>query len=209
MDYSTLQTAAPIAELQVEHTARALDWFKMLAEGDLTELDMDQPYQRGDVWGTRRRQLLILSLMQGVPIGAIVVNDRFAAVFHEPAYGSVRPSANRNWAMAIIDGKQRVTTIAMWLRGELAVPASWFPESEIVRTVDTDDGPYVHLTDLVDRQRRFFENKPVAVVSAKVKTLAGEREIFDLINFGGVAQGQSDERGEGWMLDGGGYDERP
>lgn len=196
MDYATLQTASPIVELQVEHTARALGWFKMLIAGDETELDIDQPYQRGDVWGDQRRRLLILSLMQGVPIGTIVTNDRFAAGFFHPEYGQDghgRMTPSRNWATAIIDGKQRVTTIAMWLRGELAVPASWFPESEIVRTVDTNDGPYVRLTDLADRQRRFFGNRPVAVVSAKVKTLAAEREIFDLINFGGVEQGESDE----------------
>lgn len=191
----TLQTAEPLTELRTENTARPIQWFEMIADGDETDLDIYQPYQRGNVWGDDRRRLLIRSLMLGVPIGAITVNDRFAAGFYESSYGADghgRMTPSRNWATAIIDGKQRFTAFVMWMRGELTVPASWFPESEIVSTENTDDGPYVRLTGLVERQRRFFGNKPVPVVSAKVTTLAAEREIFDLINFGGVAQGETD-----------------
>lgn len=187
---STLQTAEPLAELRTETSGRALMWFERLADGGETELDIDQPYQRGDVWGVERRRLLIRSLMLGVPTGAITVNDRFAAGFQESAYGSDRRTPSRNWATAIIDGKQRFTTLVMWMRSGLAVPASWFPDSEILSTEDTEDGPYVRLSGLAPRQRRFFSNKPVPVVSAKVRTLAAEREIFDLINFGGGRAGR-------------------
>jgi len=152
---------------------------------------VDQPYQRGDVWDDNRRRLLIRSLVQGIPIGAIVVNDRFTAKFHEPEYGPVR-AANRNWAVAIIDGKQRFTTFVRWLRSELAVPASWFPASEILRPEDGGDGPYVRLSGLVAPQSLHLRNTPVSVVEATVRTLAAERTIFDLINFGGVAQGEAD-----------------
>ena len=189
----SLQTIEPLVELRTRQTARPLSWFEQLADGDETELDVDQPYQRGDVWSDDRRRLLIRSLIQGVPIGAIVVNDRFTAKFHEPAYGPVRTAAaNRNWAVAIIDGKQRFTTFVRWLRSELTVPASWFPASEILRPEDGGDGPYVRLSGLVAPQGRRFRATPVSVVEATVQTLADERTIFDLINFGGVAQGETD-----------------
>ena len=189
---ATLQTTEPLVELRTQSTARALSWFEQLADGDETELDVDPPYQRGDVWDDNRRRLLIRSLMQGVPIGAIVVNDRFTAKFHEPAYGPGR-AVRRNWAVAIIDGKQRFTTFVRWLRSELTVPASWFPASEILRPEDGVDGPHVRLSGLVAPQGRRFRNTPVSVVEATVRTLADERMVFDLINFGGVAQGETDD----------------
>ena len=187
-----MQTIEPLVELRTRQTARPLSWFEHLADGDESELDVDQPYQRGDVWDDNRRRLLIRSLMQGVPIGAFVVNDRFAAKFHEPAYGPVRPAANRNWSVAIIDGKQRFTTFVRWLRSELTVPASWIPASEILHMEDGVDGPHVRLSGLVRYQGRRFGNIPVSVVEAVVQTLDEERGIFDLINFGGVAQGETD-----------------
>ena len=189
---ATMQTATPLVKLQTQSMARALSWFEQLADGDESELDVGQPYQRGDVWDDNRRRLLIRSLMQGVPIGAITVNDRFAAGFHEPAYGPVRPAANRNWAFAVIDGKQRFTSFVRWLRSELTVPASWFPASEILCQEDTVDGPHVRLNGLEAPRRRHFRNYSVAVVEAKVRTLDDERTIFDLINFGGVPQGETD-----------------
>ena len=189
---ATMQTATPLVELRTQSMARALSWFEHIADGDESELDVDQPYQRGDVWDDNRRRLLIRSLMQGVPIGAITVNDRFAAGFHEPAYGPARTEANRNWVFAVIDGKQRFTTFVRWLRSELTVPASWFPASEILCQEDTVDGPHVRLNGLEAPQRRHFRNYSVAVVEAKVRTLDDERTIFDLINFGGVPQGETD-----------------
>lgn len=42
------------------------------------------------------------------------------------------------------------------------------------------------------RQYLKFTNRPVATCEVTVWTLAEEEEIFNLINFGGVAQGQSD-----------------
>jgi len=189
---ATMQTTAPLVELRTQSTARPIGWFEHLADGDETELDVNQPYQRGHVWNENRQQLLIRSLMQGVPIGAITVNDRFGAGFHEPGYGTARPDANRNWALAVIDGKQRLTTFVMWLRSELAVPASWFPASEILCQENWSNGPHVRLNGLEVRQGRHFRNTPVSVVEATVKTLADERTIFDLINFGGVAQGETD-----------------
>lgn len=192
MNEETLQTDAPICGIDVTQSARALSWFTELAGEDETELDVTQPYQRGHVWTVHQQRLLIRSIMMGVPIGAVTVNDRFGARFYEPSYGPPRggrgETANRNWAFAIVDGKQRFTAIVAWLDGRLTVPASWFPASEIVEVEETDDGPYVRITGLVPRQRRFFGNMTVAVIQANVRTLAAEEEIFNLINFAGTPQ---------------------
>jgi len=81
---ATLQTTAPLVELRTQSTARALSWFEQLADGDETELDVNQPYQRGHVWDDNRRRLLIRSLMQGVPIGAITDSVPPGGRRHEP-----------------------------------------------------------------------------------------------------------------------------
>jgi len=189
----TLQTDAPLARLQVETAAYTPDWCVNLANGDKSNLDMDQPYQRGDVWNDWRRCLLIRSLIQGIPIGAITINDRFGARFHEPSYGSRHSrTPNRNWAYAVVDGKQRFTTLVKWALSELTVPASWFPRSDILSTEETPDGQYVRMSGLNSTQRRKFSNRPLAIMVAKVQTLAEEQQIFNLINFGGVAQGEVD-----------------
>ncbi len=177
----TMQTAAPLEPTQLRPYNRTLDHFVSLTERE--RLDFDPPYQRGDVWGTERRQNLIRSLILGVPIGSIVINSRFNAGW-EIIEG-------RTPFYAIIDGKQRVSAMLAWMRGDLLVPASWFPADDVLETVDTEDGPYVTV-DMLRHGVRRWSNQPVPTLEAVVPDLAGEQEIFNLINFGGVAQGDSD-----------------
>jgi len=66
----------------------------------------------------------------------------------------------------------------------------------VLSTHETDDGSYVFIGELAARQRRGFENIPVATCEARVSTMAAEEEIFRLINFGGLLQGEVDEQGE-------------
>jgi hypothetical protein len=153
-----------------------------------SDLVMDQPYQRGDVWGPERRQNLIRSLLMGIPIGSFIVNDRFAARFSTRDAGGVdyvdAPGT------AVIDGKQRATTIIMWFQGGLDVPAAWF-NNVYINTVRPDG--MVNLHDLSDSVRRHMETGIViSVLSAQVRTLAAEEEIFTLVNYGGVPQGETD-----------------
>lgn len=186
----SLQTVAPIEHIQVSTSNRPLSWILFFGEGkeSATELDMDQPYQRGDVWGVTRRRNLIRSVLLGVPIPSMVVNDRFSARFSEPGY-----SRDQNWAYAIVDGKQRATTYLMFARDDFAVPASWFEADAVEQAEDTADGPYVRYSGLDRRTQRRFESSPIGVAEGRFKTLAEEQMIFDLVNFGGVPQGESDE----------------
>lgn len=131
-------------------------------------LELSPPYQRGDVWGPIRQRNLIRSILIGAPIPALIVNDRFAA----------------NWGkeIAVIDGKQRITTILRFMDGGLEVPAEWFGLNPGM----------VAFPALEPRHQRRFRHTPVPVCEGRLESLKAEQEVFELVNFGGVPQGQSD-----------------
>lgn len=159
-------------------TARPIEFF-LENTSSRPRFDVDQPYQRGISWGRKRSQNLIKSIVAGVPIPAIVMNDRLGAEFSHPSY-----SQDRNWSYAIVDGKQRLAAIKRFTSDHLAVPSEW--------STDGHTGE-AHFGDLPPAQQRFFLNTPLSVVESCFSTLNEERELFDLINFGGLAQGENDE----------------
>ena len=121
----SLQTAQPLQPRRLDNTVSpAHELFSLWKQG---ELDMAQPYQRGDVWAPDQRRLFLKSLLQDIPVPAIVVNDRNAAHYRDPLG---RPDTR----YGIVDGKQRVTTMCMWFDGGLAVPASWFSSADVTET---------------------------------------------------------------------------
>lgn len=144
----------------------------------------DQPYQRGHVWGEERKKKLIFSLVTGIPIGAVVINDRFANAEKFIERGE------QGWCSAVIDGKQRIHAIIDFVNNEFAVPAAWFES----RNLDVDENVTdVYFKDLTPgAQSAFKTSTTIPVAEAHVATVEEEKEIFDLINFGGVTQGESD-----------------
>jgi hypothetical protein len=56
----------------------------------------------------------------------------------------------------------------------------------------TDDGLYVRYSGFSRAARSNFSLHPVGTVTAAVASLEEEKELFDVINFGGVEQGDSD-----------------
>lgn len=156
-----------ITRLQLSQTNRPVDcvlyWKK---EGYLL---LDPPYQRGDVWGPTRRRNLIRSIMLGIPIPSIIINDRFRADWSPDAQ------------IAVIDGKQRITTLLKFFNGELTVPGEWFGQSGSVSYLD-----------LSEVNRRRFNNHAIPFTEGHLKTLEEEKEVFELVNFGGVPQGEID-----------------
>lgn len=66
-----------LQRLPLASTHRPCDVVLYWSEKD--HLLLSPPYQRGLVWGHKRKVNLIRSLLLGVPIPSIVVNDRFAA----------------------------------------------------------------------------------------------------------------------------------
>lgn len=155
--------------MQVQSMQRPVEVFRhWQAEGWLC---LNAPYQRGDVWGEKRQVNLIYSLLVGIPIPAIIINDRMEA---DSTTGSI--------AYAIIDGKQRVTAILKFMGGQLAVPGEWFGLEK----------PTVVWSDIPLVEQRMFKNRCIPTCEGRLKTLADEQHVFDLVNFGGLAQGESD-----------------
>jgi hypothetical protein len=113
-----------------------------------------------------------------LPIGTIILNDRLEA----------SEIKNSDWsdtkaAYAIIDGKQRLTTILMWIYNHLGLPGAWFKNAK---------SKLVYFKDLPEGVQRRFMNKSIPILRLKVPTLTDEVNVFNRINFGGVIQGDID-----------------
>lgn len=159
---------SPLSRLRLSNTNRPLDVIRHWHNDGM--LYVDPPYQRGDVWGIERRVNLIRSVLLGVPIPSIVVNDRMAADWPD------------DYRLAVIDGKQRCQTVLMFLNGEFSIPGAWVG---MVGDVVFGDLPLA-------RQRR-IKNHPMGFCEGCLETIEQEHEVFELINFGGVPQGEADQ----------------
>lgn len=163
-----------LTDYRASASARSLSFFT--DAGFLREqVDLNPPYQRGVVWGTKRKRNLIKSLLSGVPVPSIVINDR--SVRFEDWDASNDPS------YVVVDGKQRITALRDFVDGKFTVPGEWFD-------VDADE---ILFTELDKPNQRHFMHRPIAVSEARLATLDEEREFFDLINFGGLEQGEVDD----------------
>ena len=142
----------------------------LLGWADRGELLLEAPYQRGHVWGEKRQANLIRSIMLGMPISNIILNDRLEAGGLETA------------GFVVVDGKQRCTALLRWMRGELQVPGDWFglPAKTIC------------WHDLSKPQQLKFGNRGLAAMLGQLPTLEDEEEVYDLVNFGGVPHGEFD-----------------
>lgn len=155
-----------LERLKLSQTNRPMDVIKHWNNDG--QLLLSPSYQRGDVWGTKRQANLIRSILLGVPIPSIIINDRWQGGWGE--------------TIAVIDGKQRITAILKFLLGELKVPGAWFGlPDDLVSFLDLE----------VPEQRR-FKNTPVAFSEGSLKSIEQEQEVFDLVNFGGIPQAESD-----------------
>lgn len=134
------------------------------------QLLLNPPYQRGDVWGEKRRRNFIKSMLLRVPIPSIIVNDRLSAEWK---------TDNR---IAVIDGRQRITTVLMFLRDEFSVPGDWFGVS----------AEFVTFSSLQLVNQRKFQNIPLAFSEGILPSIVEEQDVFDLVNFGGLRQGEKD-----------------
>lgn len=64
------------------------------------KLNLSPSYQRADVWPTADAQLLIESIVRGIPLPSVIV---------------LRPQENANAPFEIVDGKQRLTSILRFI----------------------------------------------------------------------------------------------
>lgn len=175
----TYQTSEPVRDIRM--SVSGLTWGDIVRQVQAGELTYDLPYQRGEVWTTEQRIMLIYSILSGTPIPALIINQR-PWTETIAADGAQLPSA------AVIDGKQRIMTLQMLMEGHLAVPASWFPADRIAATEATGDGPYVRYPGLTRPAQRFLERTAVPVAEAKVSTIAEEAAIYLRVNGSGTLQ---------------------
>jgi Protein of unknown function DUF262 len=180
----TRQLGRPVEHLSLNPSNRlAEDVFYQYKGGRVV---LDPPYQRGDVWTGDQRLDLMYSYLAGYPTGTLILNDRMRAAW----------STEFKIAYAVIDGKQRLTTVIMWFDGDLAIPASWIGDAWIrgdVEPFDTDDGPYVTVIHLTETgQRKVASRMQLPVVTAQVDSLEAEAEIYRLVNAGGTAHTAED-----------------
>lgn len=160
---------------------------------DMELLEMNPPYQRGHVWGKDRARNLIRSTLLGIPCGAIILNDRWAAGW----YRDKDAAANTNMPLySVVDGKQRITALHAFGNGQLDVPRGWFDDDDVLP--ESRDKEMVTIDDLTPGARNdWLMMTTVNVCEARATTLEAEEEVFNLVNHGGVPQGQSDLEGRG------------
>lgn len=181
---ATRQTSEPLKQYSLNTTDReAIGMARLMHDGDLL---VDTPYQRGDVWTLDQRIALIKSFLMGLPVPALVINNRMTLVWE-------RNNPEPDVSYAVIDGKQRILAMVAWYADDFAVPASWFPAKQVETVEETDDGPYVRYSGLTIVGQRFFMRKSrFPVCEAAVGTIAEEAEIYLLVNGGGTGQTAED-----------------
>lgn len=155
---------------------------------DMELLEMNPPYQRGHVWGKDRARNLIRSTLLGIPCGAIILNDRWAAGWYRDRDAAAK---NNEPIYSVVDGKQRITALHAFASGQLDVPRQWWDDEDVRPEARGKD--MVTINDLTPGARNdWLMMTTISVYEAQVKTVEAEEEVFNLVNHGGVPQGQSD-----------------
>lgn len=83
-------------------SAKAATWRinEFVAAAGAGRLNLNPTYQRGDVWITGARQLLIESILRGIPLPSVILL--------KPSTGGAQP-------FEVVDGKQRLTSILRFI----------------------------------------------------------------------------------------------
>ncbi|QJW35492.1 DUF262 domain-containing protein [Cellulosimicrobium protaetiae] len=89
---------ASVATSREPIRAKADTWTiqNFVAKAERDKLELNPTYQRGDVWPTKDAQLLIESILRGIPLPSIIV---------------LRPDSIASSPYEVVDGKQRLTSI--------------------------------------------------------------------------------------------------
>lgn len=184
----TQQTSTPIESYTLHLSGRAAREIARTFTAD--DGDLSPEYQRGSVWTNSQRVNLVRSWLMGVPIPAVIINDRISGAWPD---GGPDGTPQGGYSYAIIDGKQRIETAITWFDGDLAVPASWFSADTVEQTEDTNDGPYVRYTGLSAPERRHQALRfQLPTVEAQVATIEEEASLYLLVNGEGTPQAEAD-----------------
>lgn len=155
-----------------------IDMGSFLGRIERKDVDLNAPYQRASVWTTSDQRELIHSLIDGLPIPSIVINDRSRT--------RAVPVDEAQWV--VIDGKQRVEALLAWYGGELTVPAAWFHSDALTE----GHGDMVNFTQLSGFGKRAMENISLSLSVGSLATVEEEARAFVALNTTGVAQAEGD-----------------
>ncbi|WP_168217728.1 DUF262 domain-containing protein [Occultella kanbiaonis] len=97
-EWLALEEAEEASEVATPINAKAEVWpiFQFRQHAEDRELELSPSYQRADVWPTGDAQLLIESILRGIPLPSVIVLEH---------------NTNEGQKYEIVDGKQRLTAI--------------------------------------------------------------------------------------------------
>lgn len=163
-----------LPEIWMQPLARPISEF-LRDDSDYFKLVVDPPYQRGDVWTVEQRRMMIQSLLMGIPLNAIYLNVR----------------GNDGPEVYVVDGRQRITTLRMFVNDEFSIPADWLPAAD--RKVDLAiDNELVWSEIELPRQRK-IKMQAIATYETRLATEEEEAELFQLLNFAGTDHVRPDD----------------
>ena len=130
-------------------------------------LDLNPPWQRGDVWMTKKKKSVMESIMLGIPLPALILH-------------SIEDSAGRLRSIEVIDGQQRLRSMMYFMENQ-------FPLSDFKTNHELHDSRkcyWNHPTKKsIDQEWRILiETTDVPIlwfVNVEPKTL---RKVFNLYN---------------------------
>ena len=144
-------------------TSSLENFLDMYAEG---EYDFDPEYQRGLVWTKEQKQAFIKALM----IGKAEIQPVF-----------IRNPKKREGGLEVLDGKQRLTTILEYVRGEFEVEGFYYKD------LNSSDIQIFNYTPMVYTEIKYYDNK----VGLTMMPIEQKIELFLQVN--GYGQHVSDE----------------
>lgn len=144
-------------------TSSLENFLDMYAEG---EYDFDPEYQRGLVWTKEQKQAFIKALM----IGKAEIQPIF-----------IRNPKKREWGLEVLDGKQRLTAILEYVRGEFEVEGFYYKD------LNSSDIRIFNYTPMVYTEIKYYDNK------VGLTAMPTEQKIELFLQVNGYGQHVSDE----------------
>jgi len=128
---------------------------------------LNPSYQRPDVWTTEQRENFIRSLFANIPVPPVIINEL-------PSSRIDYSQGDTPYHYNVIDGRQRLTTLRMFMHGDLVV-----------------DG-YTYET-LPTKFKWQFENAPFPSIRVRFETEEEEAVYYNIFNYSGTKHEESDK----------------
>jgi hypothetical protein len=90
----------------IEHETMGLRWLRKRMDGEVhgMDLNLDPEYQRDHVWTDKQAEAFVGHFIEGGAVPAVVINT----------------DSRHKRDDEVVDGKQRVTALYRWVKGEIA-----------------------------------------------------------------------------------------